>query len=142
MIIENRIKEIVHQLYWIENHNCAITTLKVLSEIFDLQLSDQTYDGALGLNGAGNYRAQCGIVEGSLIFIGIIGRRKTLGIDQIQKLCYDFAKDFEMQNKSLLCKNLRPQRFSKDNPLHLCEELTVDSLLLSIRFINDFINKG
>ncbi|MBP1639601.1 MAG: GCAxxG family protein [Bacteroidetes bacterium] len=141
MKIENYIKEKVHQLYWTENHNCAVTTLKVLSEIFNVELSAQVYSGALGLNGAGNYRAQCGIVEGTLIFIGIIGKQRELSIDQIQKHCYDYAKEFEMRKKSLLCKELRPQGFSKDNPPHLCEKLTVDSLLLSIRFVNQFINK-
>lgn len=31
-------------------------------------------DAALGMHGAGGYRAQCGLVEGALMFIGIWGK--------------------------------------------------------------------
>lgn len=61
----------VHELYWEEDIDCARTALICLSEIFETALEPQTIRSAVGLHGAGGYRAQCGLVEGALMFIGI-----------------------------------------------------------------------
>ena len=64
----------VHDYYWKDDINCAKTTLKILAEIFEVPLKDQVLDSATGLHGAGRYDAQCGLVEGALMFTGILGK--------------------------------------------------------------------
>ncbi|RAZ94424.1 redox-active protein, partial [Klebsiella oxytoca] len=65
----------VHELYWEKDMNCARTTLLCLSELFEVAIEPQIMWSAVGLHGAGGYRAQCGLVEGTLMFIGIYFHR-------------------------------------------------------------------
>ena len=65
------IKERVHELYWEHDMNCARTMLTCLGEFYDVNLEEQTVNSTIGLHGAGGFRAQCGLVEGALMFIGI-----------------------------------------------------------------------
>jgi len=69
--MEDIIKEKIHQLYWDLNFNCARTMLTCLSELFHFPISNQTMNAAIGMHGAGGFRAQCGLVEGALMFIGV-----------------------------------------------------------------------
>ena len=129
----------VHKFYWQDDLNCATTTLKMFSLIFEIELDSQVINSAIGLHGAGEYGAQCGLVEGTLMFIGIRGHKINLSKEQIIKQCYFFAKKFEKEFGSLLCRELRPQGFSKDNPPHLCENITKKAILFSTEFIEKFI---
>ena len=129
----------VHKYYWQDNVNCASTTLKILSQIFEIELNSQVINSAVGLNGAGRYGAQCGLVEGTLMFIGILAYKKYLSKEQIVEHCHSFAKEFKKEFGSLLCRELRPQGFSKDNPPHLCENLTKKTIIFSTEFIEKFI---
>ena len=65
-------KNRVHELYWNDDINCARAAIICLSELFEITIEQQTIWSAVGLHGAGGYRAQCGIVEGTLMFIGMI----------------------------------------------------------------------
>ncbi len=58
------IKERVHELYWGQDMNCARTTLLCLGELLEVEYPAQTLQAAIGLHGAGGFRAQCGLVEG------------------------------------------------------------------------------
>lgn len=127
----------VHDYYWEKDLNCATTMLKILAEIFELELSAQLLNAAIGMHGAGGYRAQCGLVEGVLMFIGIYGRENDLSREEIVVLCCDFAGEFEDEFGSLTCKELRPEGFSNDNPPHLCEDLSKDAVQFSLRYINN-----
>ena len=100
-------------------------------------MQPQVFDAATGMHGAGSFGAQCGLVEGSLMFIGIYGNNKGIGHEQIVALCYKYANNFQQQFGSLLCKDLRPQGFEPENPQHLCEEKTKTA----INFSADFIGK-
>lgn len=64
-IIKNHIRDRVHELYWNDDINCARTAILCLSELFEITVEPQTIWSAVGLHGAGGYRAQCGIVEGT-----------------------------------------------------------------------------
>ena len=118
----------VHDLYWKEDINCARTTLVCLSELFEITLEPQTIWSAVGLHGAGGYRAQCGLVEGSLMFIGIYlhGLGKTE--DEIVSVC-------EKAFGSLRCLELRPSGFSESDPPHLCEKLTCNGIEFAYQYI-------
>ncbi len=135
------VKERVHSLYWERDLNCASTTLQVMSEYFDLAIESQVIDSAIGMHGAGGYQAQCGIVEGTLMFIGILGRAKSIPDPEIVSFCKKFAENFENKFTSLGCNILRPDGFKPENPAHLCETLTVTGIIHSITLISNCLLK-
>lgn len=129
------IKKHVHQLYWDFDINCARTSLICLSELFKIDLSKQTINSAIGLHGAGGYRAQCGLVEGVLMFIGIYFSKYNKSDTEIANICYQFADSFKQNFGSLLCYDLRPNGFTNNDLPHLCENLTVDAIDFAYNFI-------
>ena len=133
---EEYIKTRVKAYYWDDDINCASTTLKVLAEQYDIILENQVLDGAIGLHGAGGYGVQCGLVEGALIFIGILGKAKGIPESDIMQLCHEFAKNFEQKFGSLQCSVLRPMGFSEKNPPHLCESFTCKAISFIVRYID------
>ncbi len=135
------VKSRVHKHYWDSDLNCASTTLHVLSEYFEVTLESQVLDSSIGMHGAGGYQAQCGIVEGTLMFIGILGRAKLIPNEDIVLFCKKFAQCFEEEFTSLGCKTLRPEGFNSDNPPHLCEGLTINGIVHNISVISNWLNK-
>lgn len=129
------IKKSVSDSYWRRNVNCATTMLNILAEIYGINLEEQVINAAIGMHGAGSFGAQCGLVEGALMLIGIWGKEKDLPDHSIVELCYGFARDFEGHFASLTCKQLRPQGFNPDNPPHLCENLTNQAVNFAIKYL-------
>jgi len=129
----------VHHYYWDLDINCASTMLNILSEIFSVDVNSQVLDAAVGMHGAGEFGAQCGLVEGSLMFLGIIGREKSMPDEAIIRICRDFAERFEHRFGSLRCSVLRPEGFKPENPPHLCEPLTRNAVLFSIDYISGIL---
>jgi len=132
----------VARYYWRDDINCATTTLKILAEHFDLPLSDQVIDAAVGMHGAGEYGAQCGLVEGTLMYLGIVGRSRAIPDNDIISACRVYAENFEKRFKSLACATLRPAGFDPRNPPHLCEDLTGRAIVFSVDFIQKFLDAG
>ena len=132
-----KIKERVHELYWKHDINCARTMLICLCEFFDIDIEKQTLNSAIGLHGAGGFRAQCGLVEGALMFIGIYFSDKGKTEANISSICYKYADEFTQRFGSLKCYDLRPNGFSKNDPPHACEEITG----VAIEFTKEFIKK-
>lgn len=141
MKIKELIEERVHYCYWEKDYNCAITMLKILAEIFEVELSSQVIDSAIGMHGAGKFGAQCGLVEGSLMFTSILGRRNGIAQEEIISKCYTFADEFQKRFGSLLCRELRPEGFKKDNPPHLCEEMSKRAVEFTVNFIMESVEK-
>lgn len=136
--VKNRI-----QLYYrTHDYNCAETTLRILSEAFDVRIQGQVLDAAVGMHGAGLYGAQCGLVEGALMFIGIAGRLGGKEESEIIGNCRRFAENFEKGFGSLICRELRPEGFSPDNPPHICEKLTGDVILFDIDFMAGLMDRN
>lgn len=133
----DNIKEYVHECYWQDDINCAGTTLRCLEKLFDIKIEDNIYNASIGLHGAGGYRAQCGLVEGSLLFIGLYSAHKGKTKEETVNLCYHFAEKFDAQFGSLQCYFLRPYGFLSTDPPHACESLTVKA----VTFVYNFINK-
>lgn len=131
----------VKNLYWDKDLNCATTNILILSEKFEIKLSNQVLDSAIGMHGAGKYGAQCGLVEGTLMFLGIIGKFKNIPENEIVSSCKMFAAEFEKKFSSLSCSFLRPEGFSEKNPPHLCEKLTCEAICFSIDFVERFIGR-
>lgn len=126
----------VHELYWEKDINCAGTTLICLGEFFGTDIGPQTLRAAAGMHGAGGYRAQCGLVEGTLMFLGIylplMGKTEA----ETVSACYHFAAAFEEAFGSLRCAELRPGGFSENDPPHLCESLTCKAVEFSCQYIS------
>lgn len=134
------IRKRVHELYWEQDINCAGTMLICLCQEHHITLERQALNSAIGLHGAGGFRAQCGLVEGALMFIGIyfsaLGRTKG----EIASLCYAYADEFTKKFGSLKCYDLRPNGFRQDDPPHACEELTCAAAEFADEFIKKQIN--
>lgn len=126
----------VHDYYWKEDCSCIVTTLKIFSQLYYPELSSQIIHAAVGLN-AGRCGSQCGLVQGSLLFIGVSASQRSISKEEITGLCQKFCSEFQREFGSLLCKELRPQGFSATNPPHLCENITKKAVLFSARFIED-----
>ena len=130
------IRERVHSYYWDNDFNCAETMLRTLAELFQVNLNPQVLESAIGMHGAGKYGAQCGLVEGGLMFLGIYGRHQGMEKERIVELCNGFASAFEDRFRSLRCKELRPQGFRVDDPPHLCEGKSRIAVELTAEFIS------
>lgn len=134
-IIKDNIIKLVHHYYWDLDINCARTALRSLGEIFNIPIDSQTLQSAIGLHGAGGFRAQCGLVEGAIMFIGIHFTKLGKCEAEISDICFQFAELFTKNFSSLLCYDLRPNGFMDDDPPHSCERVTVEA----INFTYDFI---
>ncbi len=141
MSIDNLVSHRVHDYFWRKDLNCATASLKILAETFQVQLDDQILDAAVGMNGAGEYGAQCGLVEGALMFLGILGRARDLPKQQIVALCRNYTKRFEDHFESLECRVLRPEGFTPENPPHLCERFSCEAIEMAIAFMQKAMQK-
>ena len=133
------INQRVHELYWKNDYNCARTMLFCLREIFEVTLEKQTIISAAGLHGAGGFRAQCGLVEGGLMFIGIYYHFLGRSEEETDTACYKFADTFRKRFGSLTCYELRPGGFTPNDPPHMCEELTCQAVGFACDFMKDAI---
>ena len=128
-------KSRIHELYHVHDINCARTTLHCLSEDMGVELAPQVLHAAVGMHGAGRFRAQCGLVEGALMFIGILGVQQGKTDKEIAALCFRYAEEFTARFGSLLCRELRPGGFQPTDPPHACEGLTLDTTLFAAEFM-------
>ncbi len=129
------LRERVHRLYWEHDLNCATTLLRILAEREGPVLGDQVLDAALGLHGAGGYGAQCGLVEGPLLFLGLSGKTQGWSRKEIIQACRAYAEAFEARFGSLQCRVLRPEGFGPHVPPHRCEELTCAAATFAVDFL-------
>lgn len=135
---DKRIEEAFRHFYHEAGINCATGTLILLSEFYDLPLDQQVLDSAAGLHGAGKYGAQCGLLEGGLMFIGIICKKNGVAKGDIVTLCHDWAELFETKMGSIVCRGLRPFPFTpEDAPKHLCEPISVKALKIAVRYMDE-----
>ncbi len=139
--IMEQMRDHVQECYFGHDHNCAFTMLMALAQFFETDLSPQLLLASKGMHGAGKFGAQCGLVEGALMFLGVYyGGR---GEDQysVERICNAFAHAFTEKYKSLTCRDLRPGGFNDDDPPHLCAGLTLDAILFTREFILEQNNK-
>ena len=129
------IQKMVHDSYWTHDTNCAGTTLTVLSALHDLPLNTQVMQASIGMHGAGKFRAQCGLVEGTLMFLGMHGTAQGKTPEAITDDCFQFAAAFTERFGSLSCSVLRPGGFTENDAPHQCEGLTVEAITFASAFI-------
>ena len=133
------IEERVHVYQWCDDLNCATIQLKVLAEKYGLTLHPQVLDAATGMHGAGKYGVQCGMVEGGLMFIGILGKMHGFDKLDVETFCREYAREFEGRFGSLLCSVLRPEGFKPENPLHPCEGLICEGAAFAWTFMDELV---
>jgi len=131
----------VHDYYWHEDLSCAVTTLKILSELYYPEIHPQVIDAAFGLN-AGRCGSQCGLVEGTLLFIGSYEKYRDISNAQLTETCREFCTQFQTCFGSLLCNELRPQGFNLENPPHLCENITKQAIAFSVEYIGQKLEQN
>lgn len=134
-------KEMVHKLYWEDDLNCATTILMVLADRFNVNINRQVIQGLIGIPGAAKNGSLCGLVSGGIVFIGIYGSILGIEKDEINMLCQNYSEGFIRKFRSIECSILRPEGFNKDNPPHLCENLTKEAVIFAIDFA-DGINQN
>ena len=132
----------IHDLYWNKNLNCARAVLACLGERFGVSIAPQNFHAAIGMHGAGRFRAQCGLVEGALMFIGILGTERGLSEKEIETLCRRFAETFTEEFGSLLCRDLRPGGFRPSDPPHACEAITAKAAGFAEQFMEKYVCKN
>lgn len=141
MEIEEFVTSRVHRYYWHDDLNCACTSLKILSEHFEFALEEQVLQAAIGMHGAGCFGAQCGLVEGALMFLGMYGSQHGLTEQEISENCYRFAEKFQQRFESLLCREIRPEGFNPDNPPHPCTAISEEAIIYTIGYISQLSSK-
>jgi hypothetical protein len=135
---EDYVAEKVHYFYHEAGINCAVGTLILLSDLFGVELQEQVYDSAIAMHGAGKYGAQCGILEGGIMFASIYAKQNGLEKKEIVPIIYKWSSLFEKEMGSLVCRELRPYPFTpEDAPKHLCEPITVKGVKLAVKFIQE-----
>lgn len=135
MNIKEYIAKSVNDAYSIDDLPCSVTTLKTINALYRLDIPDEVIDASWGFNGAGQYGAQCGLVEGALMLLSLMCKRKNIDREAADKIFFDFATEFEKKFGSLICRVLRPEGFSDDLPPNLCEKRTVDSITFVAEFM-------
>lgn len=136
------LSEAVRSAYEERNLPCTQAMLEVLGQCFGYPIPPRVWDAASGLHGAGRYGAQCGLVEGGLMFLGL--RATELGYDksQIEDLCSGWAAHFERCFSSLICRELRPEGFGPHVPPHRCMPLTVSALREAVGYAAPLFRDG
>ena len=125
-------------MYHDHDLSCVHAVLKILGEVFDVEVSRQTFDASSGMfGGGGNYGAQCGLVQGAVMFVGILGSHRGMDKETLGTLCFDLSARIEKELGSLVCREIRPEGFADENPPHLCEPRSVQSIVSTTRFIAD-----
>ena len=77
-IMENFVKKWVTTFFQVHDYNCVRATFLRLPNILKLNCISRSWMHSVGMHGAGGYRAQCGLVEGTLLFLGGAGLKKML----------------------------------------------------------------
>lgn len=134
--------ELIHHLYHDKDYNCAITTLICLGKEFGVEIDQQVLDSAICLNGGGRFRSQCGLVEGALMFIGIYATALGMKKKDMMKIAYGFCEGFTARFGSLLCRDLRPGGFQKDDPKHMCEPLTQRTVAYAVDYLKQHFSQN
>ncbi len=136
MTLEELVAARVEAMYHDDDLSCVHATLKILGEVFAVEVSPQTFDASSGMfGGGGNYGAQCGLVQGAVMFVGILGAGREMDTETLGRHCFDLSERLEGELGSLVCREIRPEGFADDNPPNLCEPRSVQSIVSTARFL-------
>lgn len=138
MDLENFIDKEVHDNFWERDLNCSTNILMLLSQLNGIKLDKQVLYSVSGLHGVNPTISQCGLLTGSLMFLGIYAREKNIPNSQITKYYYDFSKYFQRKFGDTLCQSLNNEKENLGISPFSCEKLTKDV----VTFTSSFIHKN
>ena len=141
MDYEKYIKDEVHHCYYDLDINCARTSMRIYCTLFSQKLPEELVKAAVGMHGAGRFGAQCGLIEGTLMFIGYHFLCLKIEESEAVAACHDIAVEITDRFGSLDCRDLRKGGFNPDDPPHLCEGLSVDVITFSYSWIKKRLEK-
>lgn len=124
-----------------QGNNCAVLSLKIFSELFEFSMHDQVVQAASAMNGSGRFGAQCGLVEGMIMFLGVYGTHRGVPYLDILGLANRYAASFTARFGSLVCRDLRPQGFGPEVPKTQCHTLIVDAVEMGSQFLRAEFSK-
>ena len=131
-------RQTIKEIFCLKQLNCATTTVIIMSKHFSTKIQSQVIDSLVGLPNGAEQKSLCGLVSGTLIFIGIYGKIKKLKRDQIKNICKKFSSEFIGKFGSIDCKDLKPEKISPEQTC-ICKELAYKAIDFSIDFIEKSI---
>lgn len=108
-----------------------MTSFTVLSEIFNVPISQQTVHAAQVMPGAGGVGGLCGFVSGGLMFIGAWGGYFDIPRTKLRPMSQRFSQAITERFGSLHCQELRGD----------CAVLAVELLNLCVPILAEEIEK-
>jgi len=123
------------ELFMGKTFSCGMTMLYCMSELFKLPLDQQVLDALNGIMEHRDYRMQCGLYKGALMFLGIYGAAKGWDRPKLNEVTKDFAAKFEEAYGSQKCYDIRDGKFQPTEPHDKCAPTTEKGVLLAADFI-------
>lgn len=103
-----QIRQRVQEYFVDGDNNCAMTALKLLSEVFDTPVDPEVVHAANCMPGAGGVGGLCGLVSGVLMFIGVWGGRRGLHRRVLAPVSKGFTEAVQQRFGSDCCRDLKP----------------------------------
>ena len=111
-------------------YNCTMTTLKVLTEVFEVPLHPQVLDAARMAPGAGGTGGLCGLVTGALMFVGLWDAQHRIPRDQLWPLTQGMMAEIRERFGSVQCEVLEND----------CSKLTFEMLSFLIPYLRQALD--
>ena len=108
--IQELIQQRVATLFSTGENNCAMTVLRVYSEIFETPVDAQVIDAAWCMPGAGGVKHLCGLVGGAVMFVGVWGAQQELHRKALSPITRALNGAIQEQFGSLDCRDLRREK--------------------------------
>ena len=124
------LREQVRLYFTSGKYNCAMTTLKVLTEVFEVPLHPQVLDAAQVVYGAGNTGGLCGLVTGALMFVGLWGAKHHIPRDRLSPLTQGMVTQIRERFGSVQCEVLEND----------CSKLTFEMLSWLIPYLRQALD--
>ncbi len=130
--METLVKERVATYFVSGDNNCAMTVLRVLSEVFETPVAQPVINAAQCMPGAGGVDHLCGLISGALMFVGVWGGQQGLHRSVLRPVTSGFSQAVQERFSSLMCSDLRPA----DG----CGPLAVAFLTFAIPYLGSRLN--
>lgn len=126
-----------------KDYNCGETVVRTLMRGLELKIPASVLRITASMNGGGRAGAQCGILEAGLFILSILyGRRSTKqSREPLQSLAFRLTKKFEIEYKSFLCRDIRPEGFDPAQPRGLCTERIIYGIFFLLDFFEEIVKE-
>ncbi len=129
------LEEKAHHYFMEKGYSCGLTLLHCLSDLLRFPLNEQVYAAMNGVLEDRDYRDQCGLYKGTLMFIGIYGTALGWDRPKINAATKAFALAMEKDFGSLKCYDLRGGKFKPTEPHDKCAPLTAKAVVYAASYV-------